>query len=168
MAADGILIGLGLLSGAALGSPSLLVLAPMLLVVQVLQGRIRVASLALLSACVLIGALRSAVAADPPLLAHLEESKAAVGVVESMPVAGGTYERAIVRISELQYEDESWSEAAGTVLAYFPERGNGISRGDQVFLAWEALSLNHLSPGYARFVHSLGASGSATIWTYSV
>ena len=168
MAADGILIGLGILAGVALGWPSLLMVAPMLLLVQALQGRIRVASLALMSVCVLIGALRSSFGDQPPMVVRLEDTKAAIGVVESMPVAGGTYERSIVRISDLQYGDDSWGEGAGTVLAYFPDRGGGVSRGDQVFLAWEAASLNHLSPGYASFVHSLGASGSATIWTYSV
>ncbi len=168
MAANGILIGLGLLAGVALGPPSLLVLAPFLLVVQALQGQVRVASLALLSACVLIGALRGLLVTDPPLRAHLDGSKAAVGVVESMPVAGGTYERALVRINKLQHDDDTWAEASGTVLSYFPENGGGVSKGDQVVVVWEASPLNHLSPGYAHFVRSLRASGSATVWTYSV
>lgn len=128
----------------------------------------RVASLGLLSTCVLLGALRGALAADPPSLVHLDESKAAVGVVESMPVAGGMYERTIIRISEQQHDDDSWSAAVGTVLAYFQEHGGGVSKGDEVFLVWEASPLSHLSPGYARFVRSLGASGSATVWTYSI
>jgi hypothetical protein len=103
MAANGILIGLGLLAGVALGPPSLLVLAPFLLVVQALQGRVRVASLALLSACVLIGALRGLPVTDPPLRANLDGSEAAVGVVESMPVAGGTYERALEHLTKPLY-----------------------------------------------------------------
>ena len=101
----------------------------------------------MLSACVLSGALRGAVIPDPSEIIPLRESTAAVGVVESLPVAGGTYERAVVRVERLQADDEKWRDASGLVLVYFPEKGPGVSRGDQVHLLWDTSPVNHLAPG---------------------
>lgn len=138
MAANGILIGLGLLAGVAVGPLAVLVMAPLLFVVQFLRGGVRAASLVLVIACVLIGAVRGAAISEPSSIVSLEESTAAEGVVESLPVAGGEYERAIVRVLRLQVGDEKWTEASGLVLAYFPGNGPGISSGDRVLLVWDA------------------------------
>lgn len=168
MAASGVLFGLGLLAGVAVGPLAVFVMAPLLYVVQFLRGGVHAASLMLVMACVLFGGLRGAAISQASPIISLEESTTALGVVESLPVAGGEYERAIVRVLQLQTGEEKWSAASGRVLAYFPENGPGVSKGDQVLLVWDASPLNHLAPGYARFVRAQGASGSGFVWTYSV
>lgn len=167
MAADGILIGTGLLAGVTFGPLAVVVLTALLVVFQLVHGRVQMVRVGLIALCVLIGVIRGSSVQEPVAVESLTGSNAAMAVVESLPVAGGDYERTVVRLERLQ-QGETWLEATGRVLVYLPEGGPGVSVGDRLHVIWDPTPVDSLAPGYGRFVRSQGASGTASVFAYSV
>lgn len=168
MAADGLLIGLALLAGVALGPVALLVVIPVLLLVSVIRGQVRIASFVMAAICALAGVARAESVPEVMPIEMLEGSNAAIATVEGLPVAGGTYERVFVRVERLRSSDDVWSEADGRMIVYLPQRGPGVGMGVRLFLAWSPTPVERLDPGYGSFVASQGAAGSAFVWSYEV
>lgn len=168
MAADGLLIGVGLLAGVALGPLALLLVPPAVLMLHLMRHDVRYVALAIAIASVLVGAVRGHLAEPIVAIDALQGSTGAIAVVEALPVAGGEFERTVVRVERVQLQGGSWTEASGRVLVYLPDSGPGVSLGDQVFLVWSATPVEHLAPGYAGFVESQRAAATANVWFYSI
>lgn len=168
MGASGLLVGVGLLAGVALGPLALILVPPAVLMLHLIRRDVRYASLAIAVASVLVGAVRGHTDGSVPTIEALEESAGAMAVVDVLPVAGGEFERTVVRVEQLKLQDDSWIEASGRVLIYLPGSGSGVSIGDRVYLVWSATPGEHLAPGYAGFVESQRASATAQVWFYSV
>ena len=167
LAANGILTGIGLLAGVVIGPRALLLLS-LLLILNLVQRRPPWTGALLLAVSVLIGAARTHVVPDALEIEDLAKSTAATGRVQSLPVAGGSGERTVVSVERIQFSDETWTDVSGRVLVYLPETGPGAGVGDTLFLVWQATPLERLSPGYAGFVASQGAIGSANVWFYAI
>lgn len=160
-AADGILIGLGLLAGVAFGPIALLVAVPGAWLLDLVGGQVRwrLVSIALLT--VLLGAARGSSAPAPSSVDDIAASQAATGVVTSLPAASGAGERVIISLERIQLADEMWIPAAGQVLLYLPEMSPPVNTGDRLSFTWLATPAAQLPPGYRSYLLSQGASASA-------
>ncbi|HVL26173.1 MAG TPA: ComEC/Rec2 family competence protein [Thermomicrobiales bacterium] len=164
MAADGVLIGLSLLAGVVLG-PLALPLAPgMTLAIQALHGRILWSRVMIVVCAVALGAARATLAPAPGALDDLERSRAAVGVIVSLPVSGGANERVVLDVQQIEMPDGAVHTVAGRVMLYTSE-GMAVSKGDRVRVVWSASAASSAPPGYARFLSAEGVSGSAHVWS---
>lgn len=167
MIPTGILIGLGLLAGVGLGPASIPAGLAVLLLGWILHGgRLRV--VLTIYAIASLGGVMASMRAEPLVASEaLEASEAAIVTVDSIPVAGGQNERAVLRIVELEAGDGTFRPARGRVLAFFPPSARDISKGDRLFVAWKAEPLDRLPPGYATYVTSHNATGSAHVFAIS-
>ena len=168
MGADGLLIGIGLLAGVALGPLALLFVLPLLLWFQLVRHDMRYGGIVVVTVAILIGAARAGSVSDVMTVDALTESTAAIGVVKELPVPGGSFERVFVQIDQLRSGENNWEDAPGGIVVYLPEGGPSVGVGDSVLLHWTATPGDRLAPGYGRFVEGQGASGSARVWSYSV
>lgn len=168
MGASGILAGLSLLAGTTLGLLAVLIIIPVVIVLDWASGRLRISSIILAVVCIGLGTIRASTSGPAMPIADLADSGAAIGVVARMPVSGGDFERANVRVESLQLLDESWLDVTGEVLVYLPRLDRPVNVGDRVFLIWSATPVQNLSPGYRGFVASQGAAGSAHAWSVRI
>ncbi|HWV25005.1 MAG TPA: DUF4131 domain-containing protein, partial [Thermomicrobiales bacterium] len=164
MAASGLLLGFGVLAGVMYGFWAFPIVLSVLAMIEMIQRRLtwRIVLVGIVG--VGLGATRTTLAPDPVAIGNLAESRAAEGVVASMPVTSGGSERVIVRIDRMQDAGEMWHDGDGRVLAYMPSSGPDVNMGDRVFVVWEATPLSELAPGYASYLSSLNVSGSARVW----
>lgn len=167
MAADGILIGLSLLAGVVLG-PLALALVPFAVgALAALRGRWCWSRVALALILALLGMARAAMQEEPVAVAELRASRTAVGIVDSQPMAGGDYERVVLRLESSGTGVDAQEPTSGRVLVYLPD-GPGIGRGDRLLVTWSARDRASEPPGYADFLASTGVAGSASVWSYRV
>lgn len=166
--ASGIAIGICLLLGVAVGPFAFLVTVPAAMMLRILgtghMGRL----IAIMIACTLLGVVRSAMTApDTPFVA-VGDSVEAVGVISSLPVAGGEFERAMLRLERVRSEGGPWEDATGEILIYLPDQRDGLSVRDRISLRWDATDVSALAPGYANYVRTQGAVGSAQVYSYTI
>jgi ComEC/Rec2-related protein len=164
MAPDGIFIGMSILAGAVLGPTALLVLPAPVLAFQFLRGRWVWSRMVMVLICALIGIWRSASVSDPMQITELAQSTGAVGVIDALPVAGGSNERSVLRVEQLEFKDGVWRDVSGRVLVYLGD-GTTVHAGDRVMVAWSASSNSAEPPGYAAFLATQNVSGSAQVWS---
>jgi competence protein ComEC len=107
--------------------------------------------------------LRAASDSEPLHIANLAQSTGAIGIVDALPVAGGSNERTVLRVEQLEYKDGAWLDVSGRVLVYLRE-GTTVDVGDRVKVTWSASSISSAPPGYAAFLETHAASGSAQVW----
>lgn len=164
MTASGLLLGISTLAGVAFGPWALIVVLPGVAMFEVSQRRLGWRSMLIVIFGVALGAVRASAAPEPVTMVNLAASRAAEGTVVAMPISSGGSERTIVRVDRIQSTDEMWSDAEGRVLVYMPPAGPDTNVGDRVFMIWDATPVDHLAPGYAGYLDSHGASGSAHVW----
>jgi competence protein ComEC len=164
MAADGVLIGLSLLVGVVMGPLALALVPGALLAFQAVQDRILWSRVMIVAGVVALGALRVALAPPPGAIVDLEGSRAAVGLIVSLPVAGGENERVVLDVEHLEMPDGAERPVSGRVMLYTSE-GMSVSMGDRVRVVWSASAASAAPPGYARFLSAEGVSGSAHVWS---
>jgi competence protein ComEC len=92
----------------------------------------------------------------------------AIGVIARVPVAGGEFERSILAVDQVRIDGEPWQAVEAKVVVYLPEHGEGVSLDDRVFVVWQVTGVPELSPGYATYVRSQGATASAWVYAYSI
>ncbi len=67
-----------------------------------------------------------------------------------------------------EVEGEPWQEVDAAVIVYLPDRGEGVSLHDRVFVTWSVTDLTELAPGYGNYVRGQGAVASAWVYAYDV
>jgi ComEC/Rec2-related protein len=167
--ASGLSIGLSLLLGVAVGRYALLILLPVALLLAQSGRHDRVPLAILIGVSVILGTLRGS--GDAPVVAGtpgVDGSTRAVGVVVTVPVAGGAFERAILELQRVSGADGQWRDVAGRVIVYLPESGEGVSFRDEIFVVWDVTGVDALAPGYANYVRAQDAVASAWVFTYTV
>jgi competence protein ComEC len=130
------------------------------------QGALRVPLTVL--ACVVVGAARGSLVDGSPVPLDVGGSTGAIGVIASLPVAGGEFERVSMQVERVRHEDGSWHDAMGIVVLYLPERREGVSLRDRVSVTWNATEVSVLPPGYGAWVRTQGASATAWARTYEI
>ncbi len=165
--ANGLVIGVGMLAGVALGPWAIATVLPIVMLFLMVRSRFSTATLVIVLVAVSAGALRGD--AQQPAAGHdlIARSDAAEGIVREMPVPGGEYERVMVEVSRIRVEG-AWSDASDLVLVYLPESSRSVSRGDRVALSWNVTPESRLAPGYRSFVRAEGATASAWAWKATV
>lgn len=159
--ASGLLLGAGMLAGVMAGFRAVPIVVLALMLIELAQGRLRWRMVLLALLAVALGAARVAVAPEPVAIADLATSRAAEGVVTSMPSTSGQTERVIVSIDRIENRDNTWIDSRGKVLVYLPVNGKPVNTGDRLFLVWSATPKDQLPPGYASYLGSQGVVGSA-------
>ena len=167
MAADGVLVGASLLAGVALGPPAVILAVAIVLALQALRGNGAPSRVLLALIAAALGALRAEMAPVAAPIGDLAASTRAVGVVVSWPVAGGAGERLVLEVRQLETEAGQFRPASGRVLVYLQD-GVHVGPGDTMLVTWSATPAEHEPPGYASFLASQGAAGSATVWQHVV
>lgn len=166
--ATGLAIGVSLLLGVSLGLRSLILIIPIVVLLSSRDRSMRLRLVALVIVCGLLGTLRTNFAGDVAPVTTLEGSSGAIGVVTTVPVAGGQFERTTLSLERVRGNDHTWRDARGSVIVYLPDQGEGLSYGDEVFVAWDATDVEALSPGYANYVRTHGATASAWVYSYDI
>lgn len=167
--ASGLALGLSVLLGVTIGPYALLILLPVALLLSASGGRHRLSLSLLIAISILVGTVRGS--GDTPAVAgtpSIDGTTRAVGVVVTVPVAGGAFERAILDLCRVEATDGGWRDARGRVVIYLPESGEGVSYRDEIFLVWDVTSVDSLAPGYANYVRAQDAVASAWVFAYSV
>lgn len=163
-AGSGLLLGISVLAGTGFGWWALAVVPSALAVLELVQRRLRWRLVVIAVLGVVLGSARAGLAPEPVSMADLATSRAADGIVATMPIASGGPERTIVRIDRIQDAAGTWSDREGRVLVYLPSSGPPVNLGDRVYLLWNATPKDQLPPGYAGYLDSQGVSGSAQVW----
>jgi ComEC/Rec2-related protein len=166
--ASGIVIGASLLLGVSLGTVSLFLLIPAALIAGMVQTRHVKRLVLLVVAGVILGTIRGSVVEGEASSMRPSLGEDVIGVVASLPVGGGESERVLLRIELTKGGDGTWSDTSGTVVTYLSGERHGASLGDRVQVRWDYTDVRELAPGYAGYVRSLGAIGSAWVYTYEV
>lgn len=157
---NGIAIGLSALAGVWLEWYALPICLSILIIIQILERRMKFGILLLCTLTIAVGALRSQEAPTITSVPELSVSTGAIGTISSFPIPSGSGHRAMFWVSEACVVDQC-IEANSKVLVYFNNQNPPISRGQTLRIQWRFDTLQDLPSGYRSFVSSLGAEGSA-------
>ncbi len=152
--------------GVWLGPVGFVVLGFWLLIDIGLNGRMAVRFALVLVLCVAVGLVRGSSVAQADLPAGATESTGAdirvIGFARP-DVNGDTVRGEVVRYKV----GETWQSGGGSAILVKLPPGMTVARSDELTVeSWNLQSLDEVSPGYARYLESLGVSGSA--WANAV
>lgn len=160
----GLLLAVGIIAGLVLDWWAVPLVVPMILLTRVVRRWPVFAGLVLAVGGIVLGHQLAPptrmVDACPPL----GESSQAMVRVASIPVAGGSFERVLVNVTDVVGDDFAWRPCGGRVLVFLAEGVGSLSVGDRLYVRWDVDPAWQLPPGYGGFVASQGAIGSGRLY----
>lgn len=160
MVANGIALGLSSLAGVWLGWIAIPIVLGVLILLQSIERHMVPRLLIICTIVAMFGALRSPQATQTEPEPELLASTGAIGRVSSFPRPSGDGQRLILELTETCIGLQC-IPSEGRVLTYVPDQNPPLGRGATIQVDWRFQSLDTLSPGYADFVISQNAVGSA-------
>lgn len=170
---NGLLIGVAITAGVALG-PAGLLIAPALYFMfaviadgpaTLLRGSWRI--LALVTLFALLGVGRGMMVHHDEGSGSLIGSKGGVGQVAGMPRSGSSGERVLLNVHRMRLVDGTEQAVDRRVLAFLPA-GSKVNAGDRLSLVWSYETLESLPPTFGAHVRSQEADGVVRIWAVTV
>lgn len=158
--ANGIALGLSALAGVWLGWIALPIVLGALILLQSIERRIVVRLLFICTIITAVGAARSPHMTQTDVGPEISASTSAIGRVSSFPRPSGDGQRLILELSETCIGLQC-VPAEGKVLTYVPDQSPPLGRGAIIHVDWRFQPVATLSPGYADYVFSQNALGSA-------
>lgn len=162
----GLGLGAGIVLGALLGWPALVLASALVIAVQAIRGRLDLTFLLLVVLCASVGAARATMHDVPDVPPDLAESTGARLRVQSLPRTSASGESVLVSVRELVFESGSRPGGDLTVLAWLPT-GERAAPGDTFDVAWTIDPLEVVDPGYGSYLKSRGAVAVGRIWWVS-
>ena len=163
---DGLVIGCAVAAGVVFGLPAAIISVVIAIAIRIAAGRISGWRLFAIVALVAIGSVRHPEPFSVNDATDILASDRARGTIDSIPVARPNGDRAILHVDQVRLNGE-WRSADLRVVVYLPDNRD-VTVGDGVEVVWSFGSLDAMPPGFAGYIKSQDAVGSASIWSVQV